>query len=55
MDSRDLRYFRAIAEQCSFSRAADLLQISQHDLSRAVQHEIDLTLHFSNAMDTGPG
>ena len=43
MDSRDLRYFRAIAEQCSFSRAADVLQISQHALSRAVQQlEIDL-------------
>ena len=43
MDSRDLRYFRAIAEQCSFSRAADVLQISQHDPSRAVQQlEIDL-------------
>ena len=43
MDFRDLRYFRAIAEQCSFSPAADVLQISQHALSRAVQQlEIDL-------------
>ena len=43
MDFRDLRYFRAITEQCSFSRAADVLQISQHALSRAVQRlEIDL-------------
>ena len=43
MNSRDLRYFRAIAEQCSFSRAAGVLQISQHDPSRAVQQlEIDL-------------
>ncbi|MEC8138255.1 MAG: LysR family transcriptional regulator, partial [Pseudomonadota bacterium] len=43
MDFQDLRYSRAIAEQCCFSRAADVLQISQHDPSRAVQQpEIDL-------------
>ena len=43
MDSRDLRYFRAIAEQCSFSRAADVLHVSQAALSRAVQRlEVDL-------------
>jgi len=43
MDFRDLRYFRAIAEQGSFSRAADLLHISQPALSRAVQRlEADL-------------
>ena len=38
----DLRYSRD-RRTCSFSRAADVLQISQHDPSRAVQQlEIDL-------------
>ncbi len=52
MDFRDLRYFRAIAERCSFSRAADVLQISQHALSRAVQRlEIDLDVARRGGME----
>ena len=43
MDFRDLRYFQAVAEQGSYSRAADMLRISQPALSRAVQRlELDL-------------
>lgn len=47
MDCRDLRYFRTIAEQGSYSRAAETLRISQPALSRAVQRlerDLDVTL-----------
>ena len=43
MNFRDLRYFQAVAEQGSYSRAAELLRISQPALSRAV-HRLELDL-----------
>ena len=40
MEFRHLRYFQAVAEELSFSKAARRLRIAQPALSRAVQ-EID--------------
>ena len=45
MDLRDLKYFRAVAEHGSYSRAAAVLRISQPALSRAVQRrDLEVTL-----------
>lgn len=38
VDLRRLRYFAAVAEELSFSRAADRLGLSQQALSRQVRH-----------------
>ena len=47
MDFRHLRYFQAVAEELSYSRAATRLRIAQPALSRAVkeiEHELDANL-----------
>lgn len=47
MDTRQLRYFLAVNDQRSFTRAAELLDISQPSLSRAIagfEHELGVIL-----------
>ena len=47
MDLRHLRYFQAVAEELSFSKAARRLRIAQPALSRAVQeleHDMGMQL-----------
>lgn len=47
MDIRSLRYFVAVVEQQSFSRAAELLHVTQPTVSKMVQqleHSLDLVL-----------
>jgi DNA-binding transcriptional LysR family regulator len=47
MDLRHLRYFQAVAEELSYSRAAERLRVAQPALSRAVQ---DIEAHLGAAL-----
>src|SRR5690242_13033625 len=47
METRALRYFQAVAELGSYSRASELLRISQPAVSRQIaklEHELDTAL-----------